>query len=182
MRIGLGKRVLVLTGAPGVGKTTVLIKVVEALKAEGRAWAAWLAEEVKTRGVRVGFQIIDLANVKSGWLAHVHGFGPSVGKYHVKLVDLEGIGVKAIQTATEQSQVIAIDEIGPMELISKPFKQAVKQALDSGKPVLAVVYAKARDPLIAEIKQRADAEIFTVTVTNRDSLPQQLSKQMLEIL
>ena len=165
-----------------VGKTSVLIKAVELLKAQGVSVGGMISQEAKTRGVRAGFQIIDLANGKSGWLAHVHGLGPSVGKYHVKLVDLEGIGVKAIQTATEQSQVIAVDEIGPMELFSKPFKQAVKQALDSGKPVLAVVHAKARDPLIAEIKQRADAEIFTVTVTNRDSLPQQLSKQMLEIL
>jgi nucleoside-triphosphatase len=177
----LGKRILLLTGAPGVGKTTVLVKVVEALKAEGISVGGMVSQEVKTRGVRVGFQIVDLLSGKSGWLAHVHGIGPSVGKYHVKLVELEGIGVKAIQQATEQCQVVAVDEVGPMELFSKPFKQAVKQALDSSKPVLAVVHAKAHDPLIAEAKQRSDSQLFVVTLSNRDALPQQLTKQLLEL-
>ena len=175
---GLQKRVLLLTGAPGVGKTTVLTKTVEALKAEGVSVGGMVSEEVKQRGVRVGFQIFDLASGKKGWLAHVHGLGPSVGKYRVKLVDLEGVGVKAIQEATAQCQVIAVDEIGPMELFSKPFKQAVTQALDSGKPMLAVVHAKAQDPLITEAKQRGDAEIFVVKASNRDSLPQQLTKEL----
>jgi nucleoside-triphosphatase len=108
--------------------------------------------------------------------------GPQVGKYHVNLEDLEKIGATAIINAVQKCAVVAIDEIGPMELFSQKFKQAVKQALESKKLVLAVVHGKARDQLINEVKRRGDAEIFTVTLANRDSLSEELIKQALEIL
>ena len=66
-----------------------------------------------------------------------------------------------------------------MELFSQKFKQAVAKALASEKLVLAVVHAKAKDPLISEAKQRADAEIFTVTFANRKNLPEELTKKVL---
>jgi nucleoside-triphosphatase len=179
----LQKRVLLLTGVPGVGKTTVLIETVEALKAEGVSVGGMISREAREGNARVGFEIIDLTNGKHGWLAHVNQkSGPQVGKYHVNVQDLENIGVKAIMEAVEKCAVIAIDEIGPMELFSQKFKQAVKQALESKKLVLAVVHAKARDPLINEAKQRDDAETFTVTLASRDKLTEELTKHALEIL
>ena len=177
------KRILLLTGNPGVGKTTVLTKTVETLKAEGISVGGMISREAREGNVRVGFEILDLTNNKHGWLAHINQkTGPQIGKYHVNLEDLENMGAAAIIEAVEKCDVIAIDEIGPMELFSQKFKQAVKQALESRKVVLAVVHAKARDQLINEVKRREDAEIFTVTLANRDSLPEELIKQALEIL
>jgi len=179
----LQKRVILLTGAPGVGKTTVLVKTAEALRAQGVSVGGMISREAREGNARVGFEIVDLTNDKHGWLAHVNQkIGPQVGKYRVNLQDLESIGAKAIVGAVEKCAVVAVDEIGPMELYSQRFKQAVKQALDSRKLVLAVVHAKARDPLINEAKQREDAEIFTVTLANRDGLPEKLSKQALSVL
>jgi nucleoside-triphosphatase len=133
--------------------------------------------------VRVGFEIIDLTNNKHGWLAHINQrAGPQVGKYHVNLEDLDNVGATAIVEAVEKCDVIAIDEIGPMELFSQKFKQAVKQALESRKVVLAVVHAKARDPLINEAKQREDSEIFTVTLADRDKLVEEITKRTLAVL
>ena len=177
------KRVLLLTGNPGVGKTTVLIKIVDALKAEGISVGGMISREAREGNVRMGFEIIDLTNNKHGWLAHItQRTGPQVGKYHVNLKDLDNIGAIAIVEAVQKCAVVAIDEIGPMELFSQKFKQAVKQALESRKVVLAVVHAKARDQVINEVKRREDAEIFTVTLANRDSLSEELIKQALEIL
>jgi nucleoside-triphosphatase len=142
-----------------------------------------ISREARAGNVRIGFEIIDLTNSKHGWLAHVNQrTGPQVGKYHVNLEDLDNIGAQAIMQALEKCDVIAIDEIGPMEMFSQKFKQAVKQALESRKLVLAVVHAKARDPLIAEAKQRGDAEIFTVTLANRDMLAEEITKRTLAAL
>ncbi|MGA2682709.1 MAG: NTPase [Candidatus Bathyarchaeia archaeon] len=167
-----------MTGAPGVGKTTVLINTVEALKAEGVSVGGMISREAREGNARVGFEILDLTNGKRGWLANVNQKdGPQVGKYRVNLQDLENIGAKAVMEAVEKCSVVAIDEIGPMELYSHKFKQAVKQALLDQKPVLAVVHAKAKDPLIQEARQREDAEIFIVTLANREALPEKLRMQ-----
>ena len=112
-------RILILTGAPGVGKTTVLTKTVDALKAKGISVGGMISREVREGNVRVGFEILDLTNGKHGWLAHVNGqSGPQVGKYHVNLSDLDNIGTAAITQALEKCGAVAIDEIGPMELFS----------------------------------------------------------------
>jgi nucleoside-triphosphatase len=110
----LRKLVLLLTGARGIGKTTVLIKTVDALKAGGFSVGGMISREAREDNMRVGFEILDLTNDKHGWLAHVdQNAGPQVGKYHVNLQDLENIGAKAIEEATEKSIIVVVDEIGP---------------------------------------------------------------------
>jgi nucleoside-triphosphatase len=137
-----------------------------------------ISREAREGSVRVGFEIIDLTNNRRGWLAHVNQkIGPQIGKYRVNLEDLERIGATAIMEATGKNAVVVVDEIGPMELFSQRFKQAVRQALNSEKPVLAVIHGKAQDPLISYAKQRNDAMLFTVNLANREVLPETLSKQ-----
>lgn len=173
------KRIFLLTGAPGIGKTTVIIKIIEDLKEDGVSVGGMISKEAREGSRRVGFELIDLINGKHGWLAHINQKnGPQVGKYHVNMGDLENLGAKTIAEATEKCRVVVIDEIGPMELYSEKFKTAVRQALESRKPVLAVVHAKARDPLITEAKQREDAELFVITTANRNNLSQQLTNQL----
>jgi len=96
--------------------------------------------------------------------------------------DLNAIGAEAIAEAAEKCDIIAIDEIGPMELFSEKFKQATRKALESRKPVLAVVHWKAIDRLISEAKNRQDAEKFTVTQENRDKLPEAIVEKAVRVL
>jgi nucleoside-triphosphatase len=179
----LRKRVLLLTGNPSVGKTTVLAKAVDALKNEGFSVGGMISREVREGGVRVGFEILDLSSGRRGWLAHVNQHtGPQVGKYRVNIEDLNAVGAKAVADAVEKCDVVAIDEIGPMELFSEKFKEATRKALESGKPVLAVVHWKASDRLIGEAKSRDDAETFTVTHENREVLPNTLAERTVGLL
>ena len=181
--VGLRKRVLLLTGSPGVGKTTLLVKVIDVLKAKGYSVGGMISREVRSCGTRVGFEILDLTSGKRGWLAHVdQKTGPQVGKYRVNLKDLDSVGVEAILKATRESDVIAIDEIGPMELFSENFRRAVREAVESGKLVVGVVHSKARDRLVDAVKTRQDAEVFTVTLKNREKLHQQVIDEALRFL
>jgi len=177
------KRVLLLTGNPGVGKTTVLMKTVNALKERGVRVGGMISREVREGGTRVGFEILDLTSSRRGWLAHVNQKnGPQVGKYRVNIEDLNTVGAQAVTEAVEKCEVIAIDEIGPMELFSERFKEAVRKALESHKLVLAVVHWKAQDTLINEAKKREDAETTSVTLENRESLHKQITGNALKIL
>jgi nucleoside-triphosphatase len=173
------KRILLITGPPGVGKTTVLTKTIEILKGKGFSVGGMLSREVRENGVRVGFEILDLGSPKRGWLAHVNQpDGPRVGKYRVNLPDLEAVGANAVLDAVEKFDVVAIDEVGPMELFSEKFRDAVRSALESGNRVIAVVHWKADDKLINNMKESADAETFTVTNENRESIAQTIAERV----
>jgi nucleoside-triphosphatase len=179
----LKKRVLLLTGSPGVGKTTVLLKVVESLKAKGYGVGGMISREARSQGTRVGFEVSDLSSSRRGLLAHVNQpVGPQVGKYRVNLDDLNGIGAEAIAKAVENCDVIAIDEIGPMELFSEKFREAVQTAVSRGKVVVTIVHWKARDRLIEEVKKREDAEVFEVTRENRNRLQENIVRKAVEFL
>jgi nucleoside-triphosphatase len=179
----LKKRLLLLTGSPGVGKTTVLLRVVESLKAKGYSVGGMLSREVRSCGVRVGFEVLDLSSGRCGWLAHVdQKSGPQVGRYRVNLEDLNSIGAEAIVKAAESLDVVVIDEVGPMELFSEKFKEAVRRAVESGKVVVGVVHWKARDRLIEEVKAREDTEIITVTHENRDKLHESIAGKAMEFV
>ena len=173
------KKLLFLTGAPGTGKTTILLKVADALKSKGYRIGGMITREVRSCGSRVGFQIIDVQSSRQGWLAHVNlKTGPKVGRYRVNLEDLNSIGAAAILKAVKGSDIILIDEIGPMELFSEKFKEAVRKAVESGKIVIGTVHWRMRDATIEEIKQREDAEIHVVTRENRDKLPKIIVAQV----
>jgi len=136
---------------------------------------------VRQDGTRIGFEIIDLNTSRIGWLAHVNQkSGPRVGKYRVNLNDLNVIGTNAIREALGECDVVAIDEIGPMELFSEKFREAVKEALESPKPVIAVVHWKAQDKLINDAKNMEDAEIITVTTENREQLSEAIAEKATE--
>jgi nucleoside-triphosphatase len=172
------KRVLLITGAPGVGKTTVLTKAISILREKGFKVGGMLSREVREEGVRVGFEIRDLNSGKRGWLAHVNQqTGPQVGKYCVNLADLENVGARAINEAIETCDIVGIDEIGPMELFSEKFRNAVETAMKSHKIVIAVIHWKATDKLITSVKERNDTEIFTVIPENRDKLSKTIADE-----
>lgn len=166
-----------------MGKTTVLTKTVDALKTEGYTVGGMISREVREGGTRVGFEIMDLTSGRRGWLAHINQkSGPQVGRYRVNIEDLNDVGAEAILAAVRSCDVVAVDEIGPMELFSEKFKEATRKALESGKLVVAVVHWKAQDSLLTEARKRADAELITVTYENREKLPEATFELALRIL
>ena len=161
----------------------MLLKTVDAVKRKGYRVGGMISREVRENGMRVGFKILDLNSSKNGWLASVNQKGgPHVWKYRVNMEDLDFIGAKAIKDAVEKCAIIAIDEIGPLELFSEKFKEATQKALEGSKPVIAVVHWKAYDNLINEVKNRRDSETFTVTQENRDKLPEMITQKALHAL
>lgn len=177
------KRLFFLTGIPGVGKTTVLLKIVEDLKAKGCNVGGMISHEIRSYGERVGFEILDLSSNQRGWLAHINQQnGPKVGKYRVNIADLENVGARAILDAVQNCDVIAIDEIGPMELFSEKFKEAVKRAVECEKLVIGVVHWKTRDSLIDTVKKLEDTEIIEVKSENRSYLHEVVVEKAMEFL
>lgn len=165
------KRLIFVTGQPGIGKTSVLLRSVNGLKNRGYEIGGMISRDVREGGVRVGFEIMDFSTGQRGWLAHINQpTGPKISKYRVNLTDLDAIGVSSILDAVRNADVIIVDEIGPMELFSSAFRDAVVEAVESNKPVLGTIHFGLRNPLVNSIRKREDAEIFEVTYENRETL------------
>jgi nucleoside-triphosphatase len=165
-------RNVLLTGAPGCGKTTVICRVIELLG--DLRLAGFYTQEVREHGQRVGFQAIGLLTRQSAVLAHVDYHSPHrVGRYGVDLSGFEAIVQAELAGPADSVDVFVIDEIGKMECFSRVFTEAVTRVLDSQVPVLATVAAKGSG-LIAAVKTRPDVVIVTVTPANRSDLPHEL--------
>jgi nucleoside-triphosphatase len=156
---------VLLTGMPGVGKTTLIHSVVEKLDRPARGFTT---AEIREGGRRRGFKIATLDG-QEGILAHETIAGsPRVSRYGVSTADLEAIGIPAI-TPHDPSEIIILDEIGKMECVSEPFKDAAWRALDAPNLVLGTIARKGTG-FIARVKQRPDVQLFEVTRGNRDQL------------
>jgi nucleoside-triphosphatase len=166
-----------------VGKSTVLWRVVEVLKARGYRVGGMISREMRTSGARVGFEITDVSSGKRGVLARISGLrGPQVGRYHVNLEDLDAVGAVSIVNAVEDSDVVVIDEIGPMELFSAAFQDAVRRAVESVKLVVGVAHWRARSKLIDDVRERPDAVLVQVTFENRETLHEVVVEKAVEFL
>jgi nucleoside-triphosphatase len=161
---------ILLTGKPGSGKTTLIQRL---LTDCGLAAGGFLTQEVRVGGSRQGFEILTLAGER-GILAHVDIRGRHrVGRYGVDLRSLEALGVSAILRAVEGGGLVVIDEIGPMELLSERFRNAVLCALDSGVPVLGTIVWRST-PFTDRIKTRDDVQVIEVRPDNRGAVLDQV--------
>ena len=165
---------LLLTGRPGVGKTTVIVELAKLL---GERAAGFYTEEIRQRGARQGFRLVGL-NGESGILAHVRYTGrryPRVGRYGVDVAALDRIGVRALERALNAGQILIIDEIGKMELYSEAFKTAVLKAVSGDVPVVATALS-APHRWVDALKARPDVTLWQVTVENRDEMPTRVTE------
>jgi nucleoside-triphosphatase len=173
-------RVWLITGNPGIGKTTVLMKIMDIMRNHGYALGGMLCKEIRVKGERIGFELMDVASGRKGVLASTKlNIGPRLGKYRVNLVDLAEIGAKSLLDAIDFCDLIICDEIGPMELFSPDFRHAIKVIIESEKPVVGVVHKHLNDPLIQELKSKSFVKIIEVTIENRGKLPTVLAEEIL---
>jgi len=130
-----------VSGLPGSGKSTLILKLIDFLKEKNIKVGGIISPEVRKENIRIGFKVIDLLTLKEKLFASVnYKTNYKVGKYCVDVKLFEEIAIPALEIAERECKVIAIDEIGKMELFSKRFEEKVKEILDGNKVVIAAVH------------------------------------------
>ncbi len=165
-------RTLILTGRPGVGKTTLIKTLVQQLAGQA---GGFYTEEILGPGGRKGFRLITLDG-QSGVMAHVDVKSRSkIGRYGVDVATIERVGVAAVRQAIDYHPIVIIDEIGRMELVSPQFQAIVLKAISSSKIVVATAML-ADHPWVAALKAMPKVTVWEVTVKNRDTTGEQALK------
>jgi nucleoside-triphosphatase len=168
-------RAYLLTGEPQAGKTSAIKKLIDVPGRE--QCGGFYTEEIRVDGMRKGFRLMTLDG-KSGVLAHVDSESSlRIGRYGVNLQCLETLGIPVLYEAMVTKKLVVLDEIGPMELLSEHFKQAVFDLLEGPRPLLGTVALKSIHWLDM-MKHDARVELYTLTLSNRDHVVEQLSRSV----
>jgi nucleoside-triphosphatase len=157
---------LLITGPPGIGKSTLIRAVCDALG--DRLLTGFITRELRQNGKRQGFELVGLDG-RTALLSHVELQSPfRIGKYGV---DVDGLDrfLDATPFLDPTVEFVVIDEIGKMECLSALFREKTRAVLASDKKVLAAI-AYRGGGFIAEVKERWDVHLRTLSWENRDNI------------
>ena len=164
------KPVYLLTGRPGVGKTSLIKQAIAGIK--GRV-GGFYTEEIRSQGVREGFRLVTLDG-QTATLAHVNFKSPyRVSKYGVDIESLDKVGVSALNQATQECDLVVVDEIGKMELFSPRFRETVQGIINSGKRLLGTIMLSP-NPYADAIKRQPQVNLITVTRASHEPVLKEL--------
>ncbi|GMV57751.1 MAG: hypothetical protein AMXMBFR72_08650 [Betaproteobacteria bacterium] len=141
---------LLLTGPPGIGKTTALRRVCERLSIA--PLRGFYTEEVRSGGVRQGFCLVTFDGERR-LIADVRFGPPRVGKYGVDVAAIDDIA-RRVLAPDPAVRLFVIDEIGKMECLSAEFVNAVDNLLALGRPLLATVALRGEGLIEMTLRQR----------------------------
>ena len=158
-----------LTGNPRCGKSTILMKIIDILKGKGLKVRGFITPEIRVREDRIGFKVVDIHSNDEGILASINQkTGPRVGRYRVNLDGFERVALKALNFAVKDCDIVCIDELGTMELLSQKFKEKIKKILELEKPVIVTLHRN----LVNKYKNYG--KIIYITPENREKMPERI--------
>ncbi|CAH0579023.1 unnamed protein product [Chrysodeixis includens] len=175
----------ILTGEPGVGKTTLTKKLSSAISSNGIKTAGFYTEEIRSSRIREGFDIVTFNGARARLARDECLLLPPikhrVGKYGVLVEEFENLALPALQKPdSNEPQLLVIDEIGKMEFFSQRFKNAVKEIFSptSDYIVLATIPVRMGDKVIETIRNHSQARVWMITKENRNTIHNEILKEM----
>ncbi len=170
MRMHLQSKNIFITGPPGVGKTTLVMNIVEKLR--GMNPAGFYTEEIREHGVRRGFRLVSLDGQEL-ILSHTNIGGRfRVGKYGVDVNGFDQYLFKS-DLIGSSNELIIIDEIGKMECFSERFKELIINLIMSHKMLIATIALKGTG-FMEDLKQRDEIKLFEISRHNRDTIANEI--------
>ncbi len=170
---------ILVTGRPGIGKTTLVKRLADDYKHVGIR--GFYTEEIRWEGKRKGFRIVSFHGKESLLaMAGESRKGPRVGRYTVFLDAFEKTALPALEPDVN-ARLYVIDEIGRMECFSKAFIESVDWLLKSPVMLLATIALRGKG-FIEQAKRYPKTRLFTITLENRNTIYSEIKDLLAEKL
>ncbi len=124
--------VTVITGVRGCGKTTLLREYVDAASRSGRTVGGIASPVVCQDGQRQGYDLLDLRRGVRRSLARIvrePAAAPTIGPFRFEQAALDEGHAAIIAALQDGLDVVAIDEVGPLEWSGQGWADALTRAL-----------------------------------------------------
>jgi nucleoside-triphosphatase THEP1 len=173
-----GRRVYVITGVHGGGKSELVAELAELLRAAGKKTGGICAAGLWANGVRSGFDLVDLSSGKRVPLSRrgLHDAAVKAGEFGFYKEGLAA-GEEALSAeALSAADVVFIDEIGFLELEGGGWAPALERLLNEPGRALVIV---CRDYLLEKVCARwqlDSAAVWTAGKTTADTACAELLK------
>jgi nucleoside-triphosphatase THEP1 len=162
--------VIIVTGAIGIGKSTVCEKVIKIARSQGYNCGGIITYKTQNGDIIIE----DIQTGKTKTLASTSYIyqGPRTGKY---FFNPEGInfGIQAIDRGTA-ADILLVDELGHLELSGQGFVKVIDQIV-AGKAKNCILVVR-KELLSAFLpKLGATISVFEATISNRNQLPTEIA-------
>jgi nucleoside-triphosphatase THEP1 len=166
--------VIVITGAIGIGKTTVCEKVIKIVQSSGYSCGGVLTYKAE-HGSLIA---LDIQTGEGAILASADNTfgGPRTPRYSFNPEAMK-FGIRAINKALD-SDVLIIDELGHLELDGEGFAKSL-ELVKTGKVRNAILVIRKR--LLPDFLARLgnNLVIFETTISTRDQLPRKICSSLI---
>ncbi len=168
---------IIITGEPGIGKTTLVKKLISKLRDKAIGFYTEEVRDKKTKQ-RKGFKIIDTEGNKILFASKTFYSKHLVGSYGVNVKRFESIAIPILEKALkEKDKIVFIDEVGKMELFSKKFRELVRELIyDPSRKVVLTIPIRDVHPLVKEIRRLPGAVYIELTKENRENMDREILK------
>ncbi len=161
-----------ITGAPGIGKSTLIYKLIEIFKNQKKNVDGFLTPEVKVGGKRIGF---DLERITTGEVVPLARINQPNTPFHVRRY---GVLVDELENFIENFRYLndsnidfyLIDEIGKMELLSIKFRAFITDLIKSDVKLIATIGKTLLPNLLKEWSNCSSFKVYKLTRANRDTI------------
>ena len=134
----------IVSGTRGQGKTTLVRQYAADVAAAGRSVGGVVSPAIFEHGERVGYDLLDLRSGSQGPLARVVTLPsetPTIGTFRFDEAALAAGNAAIVSAVQDGLDVIAIDELGPLELEGKGWALALAFALHACRAEQELVVA-----------------------------------------
>ncbi|MBN2497489.1 MAG: hypothetical protein JXR96_23050 [Deltaproteobacteria bacterium] len=172
---------ILITGAPGVGKTQLLQGIADTVlgvKAAGIQAAGILSVEQQDKKGRSNYVLKTLDGREEVFAITGKGRGNRVGKYQVDVEAFESLALDAIGFHAG-TDLYVIDEIGPMQTLSRIFSETAKMLLKKDEVAVVASVSRQGRGFIREVKRMAGVDTLELNEDNFRELLEQISKELL---